>query len=63
MQLEIAVFLFVQIILLHTKPLFLGLANLCYCQNSNISHILVDNKLVDHSDVVGAVPVILETWQ
>ena len=28
-----------------------------YCQISNIRHILVCNKIVDHSDVVGAVPV------
>ena len=28
-----------------------------YCQTSNISHTLVGNKLVDHSDVVGAAPV------
>ena len=28
-----------------------------YCQTSNISHTLVGNKLVDHSDVVGASPV------
>ena len=28
-----------------------------YCQTSNISHTLVGNKIVDHSDVVGASPV------
>ena len=28
-----------------------------YHQTSNISHILVGNKIVDHSDVVGASPV------
>ena len=28
-----------------------------YCQISNISHTLVRNKIVDHSDVVGALPV------
>ena len=28
-----------------------------YRQVSNISRILVDNKMVDHSDVVGAPPV------
>ena len=28
-----------------------------YCQISNISHSLVGNKIVDHSDVVGASPV------
>ena len=28
-----------------------------YCQTSNISRTLVGNKIVDHSDVVGALPV------
>ena len=28
-----------------------------YCQTSNISHNLIGNKLVDHSDVAGALPV------
>ena len=28
-----------------------------YCQTCNISHPLVGYKIVDHSDVVGAVPV------
>ena len=28
-----------------------------YCQTSNIKHTLIGNKLVDHSDVVGASPV------
>ena len=28
-----------------------------YRQTSNISHALVGNKIVDHSDVVGASPV------
>ena len=28
-----------------------------YCQVSNISRTLVGNKIVDHSDVVGASPV------
>ena len=28
-----------------------------YSETSNISHILVGNKIVDHSDVVGAAPV------
>ena len=28
-----------------------------YRQTSNISHTLGDNKIVDHSDVVGASPV------
>ena len=41
----------------------LGVANdsittrFAYCQVSNISHTLVGNKIVDHSDVVGASPV------
>ena len=30
--------------------------NKTYCQTSNISHTLVGNKPVDHSDVVGALP-------
>ena len=29
---------------------------LAYRKTSNISHSLVGNKIVDHSDVVGAVP-------
>ena len=28
-----------------------------YCQISNISYILVGNKIADHSNVVGALPV------
>ena len=28
-----------------------------YCKTSRISHTLVDNKIVDHSDVVGASPI------
>ena len=38
---------------------FLGLNEsiVNYCQTSNISHTLVGNKIVDHSDVVGASPV------
>ena len=28
-----------------------------YCQTTNISRTLVGNKIVDHSDVVGASPV------
>ena len=28
-----------------------------YCQTSNISCTLIDNKIVDHSDIVGASPV------
>ena len=31
--------------------------NTKYCQTSNISYTLVGNKIVDHSDVVGASPV------
>ena len=31
--------------------------NLEYRQTSNISHTLAGNKIVDHSDVVGASPV------
>ena len=27
-----------------------------YCQTSNIRHAFVGNKLVDHSDVIGASP-------
>ena len=33
------------------------IGKLSYCQTYNISHILVGNKIVDHSDVVGASPV------
>ena len=28
-----------------------------YSQTTNVSHTLVGNKIVDHSDVVGASPV------
>ena len=28
-----------------------------YCQTPNIKHAAVSNKIVDHSDVVGASPV------
>ena len=28
-----------------------------YCQTSDISHTWVGNKIFDHSDVVGALPV------
>ena len=31
--------------------------NFNYCQTSNISRTLVGNKLVDHLDVVGKLPV------
>ena len=37
-------------------PIVLMLPN--YCQTSNISHTLVGNNTVDHSDVVGASPVV-----
>ena len=30
--------------------------HLTYCQTANIRHTLICNKLVDHSDVVGASP-------
>ena len=37
------------------KMLFItSLQCINYCQTPNISHTLVGNKLVDHSDVVGA---------
>ena len=29
-----------------------------YCQTSNISYTLAGNKIVDHSDVAGASPVV-----
>ena len=29
----------------------------CYRETSNVSRTLVDNKIVDHSDVIGASPV------
>ena len=32
-------------------------STITYCKTSNISHTLVGNKFVDHSDVVGASPV------
>ena len=32
-------------------------ANNTYCQTSNISCTLVGNKIVDHSDIIGALPV------
>ena len=38
-------------------PLTSRLWNSVYRQVSNISHTLVGNKIVDHSDVVGASPV------
>ena len=34
-----------------------GSGILTYCQTSNISHTLVSNEIVDHSDAVGASPV------
>ena len=36
---------------------FQGSFTSIYRQTSNISHTLVGNKIVDHSDVVGASPV------
>ena len=39
------------------STLFLLMACHCYHQTSNIRHTLVHNKIVDHSDVVGASPV------
>ena len=38
--------------MLISEPVFVK-----YRQVSNIRHTLVDNKIVDHSDVVGASPV------
>ena len=35
----------------------MGLIPGIYCQTSNISRILAGNNTVDHSDVVGAVPL------
>ena len=35
---------------------------LYYAQTSKIMHTLVDNKIVDHSDVVGAFGLALDTW-
>ena len=40
-----------------TKPLQLIQESGSYCKTSNISHKLVGNKIVDHSDAVGALPV------
>ena len=37
------------------KPLFEP--RVAYCQTSNISHTSVGNKIVDHSDVVRALPI------
>ena len=34
--------------------------HILYCQTSNISATFVGNKFVDHSDVVGASPVLLQ---
>ena len=31
--------------------------NMSYSQTSNISHTLTGNKIVDHTDVVAALPV------
>ena len=32
-------------------------ADTMYRQNFNVSHTLIGNKIVDHSDAVGAAPV------
>ena len=34
---------------------------LIYCQTSNISHTLVGNEIVDHSDVVGYIFIFVLT--
>ena len=39
------------------QPFCLGFNVLDYHQTSNISHTMVGNKIVDHSDVVGTLPV------
>ena len=39
----------------HSAPLNASLY--MYCQTSDVSHTLVGNTIVDHSDVVGASPV------
>ena len=28
-----------------------------YCETSNVNHTLIGNKVIDYSDVVGALPV------
>ena len=33
------------------------MAKINYCQVANVSRTLIGNKIVDHSDVVGASPV------
>ena len=39
---------------IHSVSVFHGLIlDSCYCQTSNISDVLVGNKIIDHSDVVG----------
>ena len=38
-------------------PCIVNLNDRNYREVSNISHTLVDNKIVDHSDLVGASPV------
>ena len=43
--------------LIYNKAWAVGVCPGIYRQTSNISHTLVDNKIVDHSDVVGASPV------
>ena len=37
--------------------MFIYNTNMTYCKVSNIRRTLVGNKIVDHSDVVGASPV------
>ena len=40
------------------KPLSLNIfSSMIYCQITNISHTLIGDKIVYHSDVVGAWPV------
>ena len=38
------------------SSLCLQMSQHLYCQNSNINRTLIGNKIVDHSDVVGASP-------
>ena len=39
------------------EPMQRNKPNITYRKTSNIRHTLVGNKIVDHSDVVGASPV------
>ena len=43
--------------MLNTRPVEIVHSQAMYRQVSNISRTLVGNKIVDHSDVVGASPV------